>query len=164
MNILITGVPATGKSEISKALGKLINHKVINDKNFCKKNNLGDYKVIDSSKEYVVNIKALNTLFKIENKENKIFEGHLWCELSKSNLKSFDYVFLLVASKKLLLERQKKRKYPDIKIIENIFCQDVKYLDDVFNKKEKEYITIKVTNDLESNLKKIMVKLKWQKH
>ena len=63
-----------------------------------------------------------------------------------------------------MLERQKKRKYPDIKIIENIFCQDVKYLDDVFIMKEKEYITIKVTNDLESNLKKIMVKLKWQKH
>lgn len=164
MKILITGVPATGKSDISKALGKLHKHKVINDKEFSIKNNLGNYKTIDSSKEYIVDLKKLNSKFKEISKDNTIFEGHLWCELSKSNLKTFDKVIIIKAPKKLLIERQKKRKYPDIKIIENIFCQDVEYFENNLNSKGIDFIIVNVNNNLEDNLKKIMVKLKWQKH
>jgi broad-specificity NMP kinase len=68
MNILITGVPGTGKSEISKELAKKLKLKVINDKEFAKKNNLGKEKKIDSSKEYVVNLKNLILVLKIKKK------------------------------------------------------------------------------------------------
>ncbi len=163
MNILITGVPGTGKSEISKELAKKLKLKVINDKEFAKKNNLGKEKKIDSSKEYVVNLRKLNTCFK-HKKEDAIYEGHLWSELSKENLNSFDYIFILKASKKILLERQKKRKYPEIKIVENIFCQDVNYIPDLLKEKSTSFKIIKVDNNLKENLSKIMVKIKWLEH
>jgi len=163
MNILITGVPGTGKSEISKELAKKLKLKVINDKAFAKKNNLGKEKKIDSSKEYVVNLKKLNTCFK-NKKEDAIYEGHLWSELSKENLNSFDYIFILKVSKKILLERQKKRKYPEIKIVENIFCQDINYIPELLKEKSISFKIIKVDNNLKENLSKIMVKIKWLEH
>ena len=163
MNILITGVPGTGKTEIAKALAKAVKLKVINDKVFAKKNNLGREKIIDSSKEYVVDLKKFNAAFK-NKKQKAIYEGHLWSELSKDNLSSFDYIFVLKASKKLLIERQKKRKYPDIKIIENIFCQDTNYIPNMLDEKNSSFKIINVDNNLENNIKKIMVKIKWLEH
>lgn len=161
MKILITGAPGTGKSEISKALGKALKYKVINDKIFCKKNKLGVEKTIDSSKEYVVNIKDLNQIIKLQIKENTIFDGHLWCELSKSNLKNFDYIFVLIAPVGVLKKRLKERKYTDLKIVENIFCQECEYFEDSFKNKGINFKIINVNNNLNNNLKKIMVNLKW---
>ena len=148
MNILITGVPGTGKSEISKALAKKLKLKVINDKEFSRKNNLGKEKTIDSSKEYVVDITKLNNYFKKTFKEKTIYEGHLWGELSSANLSRFDMVFVIVVSKKLLIERQKKRGYTDIKIIENVFCQDVKYIQNTLKVKNIPFKIIKANNNL----------------
>lgn len=161
MKILIAGIPGVGKSEISKALGKLKKFKVINDKDYSIKNNLGYFEVIDGYKEYFVGINALNksVLKDLKSKEDMIFEGHLWCELSKSNLKYFDNIIVLTADKKLIYERLKKRDYRLVKIEENIFCQEHKYIPKEFDKKNKKYIMIKIGNNLTENVKKISEKI-----
>lgn len=161
MKILIAGIPGVGKSEISKALGKEKKFKVINDKDYSIKNNLGYFEVIDGYKEYFVGINALNksVLKELKSKDDRIFEGHLWCELSKSNLKYFDKIILLIADKKLIQERLKKRKYSLLKIEENIFCQEQGYISEIFESKKIKYIKIKIGNNIKDNIKKICEKI-----
>ncbi len=161
MKILISGIPGVGKSEISKELGKQKKYKVINDKDYCKKNNLGNFEVIESNKEYVVSIGALNKLISnyLKSKDNLIFEGHLWCELSKSNLKCFDKIILLTANKKLIYERLKKRGYGPVKIEENIFCQEHGYIPEIFDSKNIKYTKVKINDNIKDNIKKISEKI-----
>ncbi len=161
MKILIAGIPGVGKSEISKVLGKQKKFKVINDKDYSIKNNLGYYEVIDGYKEYFVGLNALNisVLKELKSKDNIIFEGHLWCELSKSNLKYFDKIIVLTTDKNTIRERLEKRKYRLVKIEENIFCQEHKYIPKEFDKKNTKYIVIKLNNNLKENVKKISEKI-----
>jgi adenylate kinase len=161
MKILIAGIPGVGKSEISKALGKLKKFKVINDKDYSIKNNLGYFEVIDGYKEYFVGINALNksVLKYLKSKDDIIFEGHLWCELSKNNLKYFDNIILLTADKKIIYKRLEKRGYRLVKIEENIFCQEQGYISEIFDSKKIKYTKIKIGNNLKNNLKKISEKI-----
>lgn len=161
MKILIAGIPGVGKSEISKALGKQKKFKVINDKDYSIKNNLGYFEVADDYKEYFVNINDLNKclLKELKSTENIIFEGHLWCELSKSNLKYFDKILVLTEDKKIIKERLEKRKYRLVKIEENIFCQEHKYIPLIFDSKKIKYIKVKLNNNLKENTKKISEKI-----
>jgi len=157
MKILICGIPGSGKTEISKELSKQTKYKVINDKKYCQKNNLGRFE----EKEYVVDVKLLNNQFSkdIKQLDNIIFEGHLWCELSKSNLKCFDKVLILTAPTKILRERLEERKYHLIKIEENIFCKENKYIENQLVNKNIKYITINTNNNLKENLKKVKGKI-----
>ncbi|MFA5745230.1 MAG: AAA family ATPase [archaeon] len=157
MRILITGIPGVGKSEIARELSKQIKYKIINDKKYSQKHKLGQME----SKEYNVDIKKLNEQFSkdIKQQDNVIFEGHLWCELSKANLKFFDKVFILTVPTKILRERLEKRKYTLIKIEENIFCKENKYIENQFDKKKQKYIMINTNNNLKENIKKLKGKL-----
>lgn len=161
MKILITGIPGVGKSEIAKALGKQKKYKVINDKEYSKKNYLGYFEIIEGEKEYFVSISDLNksVLKDLKSKDNLIFEGHLWCELSKRNLKYFDKIILLTADKKLIYERLKKRRYGAVKIEENVFCQEHGYISGVFDSKDIKYTKVKVNNNLKDNVKKVSDKI-----
>jgi len=161
MKILISGIPGVGKSEISKALGKQKKFKVINDKDYSIKNNLGNYEFFDGHKEYFVCLSALNkaVLKELKSKEDIIFEGHLWCELKKSNLKYFDKIIILTADSKIIRKRLEKRKYSQIKIEENLFCQENKYIQEVFNKNNIKYSVIKLNENLKENIKKICEKI-----
>jgi len=161
MKILITGIPGVGKSEISKTLAKQKKFKVFNDKEYSIKNKLGNYEKADGIKEYFVELKKLNAYSRkdLSSKDNIIFEGHLWCELSKSNLKLFDKVIVLTADSKIIRQRLEKRKYRQIKIEENLFCQDNKYIPELLKKKSKKYIIIKTNNNIKQNIKKISEKL-----
>ncbi len=161
MKILICGVPCVGKSEISKALGKEKKYKVINDKSFSKKNNLGNYEMVDDHKEYFVSLLKLNQSAKkeLKSKDNIIFDGHLWCELSNENLKLFDKIIILKAEPKIIRQRMEKRKYRLIKIEENLFCQENDYIPELLKKKKIKFTIINTTNNLEQNLKKTSEKL-----
>jgi len=161
ISIMITGVPGVGKSEIAKAIGTQFNQKIINDKIFCEKNNLGTH---NSIKEYVVDIKKLNAYLKNGFKYNAIYEGHLWCELSKNNLHKFNKIIILKTSKKIIENRLKQRKYSEVKIFDNIFCQDTKYFEKTLTDKNISFKIINIHNNLKENTKKILEQLKWQKH
>ena len=159
MLILITGIPGTGKTRITKEIHrKNTKYKfiVVNDKDFCEFNELGSY---NSDKEYEVDIVKLNKFLRSFLKENKrknyIFEGHLWAELSKVILRKFDFIFVLKLSKTQLRKRLIDRKYLPAKIEENLFCQTIDYIPDLLKSKSINFNIINVTSDVHSNLNKI---------
>ncbi len=159
MFILITGVPGTGKSTLAEELKKkLYKYKfsIINDKDFSKENKLGKE---CKDGEYEVGVVKLNKalsdyLSKYVNK-NIIFDGHLWCEVSKALLKKFTFVFLLESSETLLRKRMKERKYLPLKIEDNVFCQTTRYIPKLLKSKKIECNLIKVNDDIKLNIKKI---------
>ncbi len=156
MFILITGIPGTGKTTIANELKKHNKRfEVVSDKEFCLTLNIGQ----DENKEQVVDIKELSKAFLEYLRENKkkhvIFEGHLWSELPKSLLKKMNFVFVLVASKTLVKKRLSEREYSQLKIIENIFCQETNYLEDLLNSKNIFFYKINVNDNVKANLSKI---------
>ena len=161
MFILITGYPGTGKSVLSSILAKEYSFDVINDKEFSKSNNLGEED--KKEKEYLVDISKLNKAFSKFARENKnkniIFEGHLWGEMFASNLKQFKKIALLETSSKLLRKRYEHRKYSPIKIEENLFCQETKYIETILKEKHIKYILINTINNEVKNIKEIKKKL-----
>jgi len=164
MYVLITGTPGCGKSTLANLYGKRHPFKIINDKNYSKMNRLGtDDK---REKEYVVDIALLNKSFSdfIKNNEGKnfVFEGHLWPEMSKVNLNLFDKIILLKTDCKILRARYEERGYSEVKIEENLLCEDSFYVENLFKKKGVKYIGIKVNSDLKTNFKEIENKINYK--
>ncbi len=161
MFYLITGYPGTGKSTLSFILGHEYSFKVVNDKEFSKLNNLGE----ESKKEneYIVDITKLNKEFskfiRKNKNENIIFEGHLWGEMSKSNLMQFKKIVLLYTDPKLLRKRYEERNYSQIKIEENLFCEETKYIETILNSKGIKYILINTITNEVKNIKELKSKL-----
>ena len=123
MRIIITGTPGTGKSILAKVLGKALKHKVLNEKDFCRKKKIG--KIDKKTAELVVPLgrleKELNKL--LYREKNIILEGHLLCE-AKLNA---DIVLLLRTSPDILEERLRRRRYPEAKIQDNVLCEGIDY-------------------------------------
>ncbi len=161
MYLLITGYPGTGKTTLSKILGKEYSYKVVNDKSFSLANKLGEKD--NQEKEYIVDITKLNKEFskfiRTHKNENLIFEGHLWPEMSKSNLMKFKRIVLLETDLKLLRRRYEERNYLPAKIEENLFCEETKYIETILKGKGVKYILIKTTNNEVKNLKELKLKL-----
>jgi broad-specificity NMP kinase len=166
MKIILSGLPATGKTTLSNYINKnlRLNFNILNDKSFAINNNCGDYKKIYNKEEYIVDItklnKKINYYLKDNKKKNIILEGHLWCELSKALLKKFDFVFILKTSKNQLLNRYKKRGYSELKILDNIFCYENNYIENILKSKKIDYKVININKNLKSNLEKINKYLK----
>jgi broad-specificity NMP kinase len=163
MHFLITGSVASGKSEIANEIKKknpFQRFVIINDKEFSKKENLGTLN--KETGEYEVDIglfsRKISSLF--NKKKNIIFEGHLFCEVSKLVLKKMDFVFVLIPKEKILRERMKTRGYNVLKIEENILCFKTNYFEEKLSSKNIDFIKIEVTNDLKLNFKKINKHLK----
>jgi broad-specificity NMP kinase len=157
MYILITGLPGTGKTTIANNLKVYKKRfKVFSDKDYCLSQKLGQ---TNKQNELVVSIqelsKSLLSFIKENPYKNIIFEGHLWCELPKSILKKMDFVFVVVTSKTCLQKRLKERKYNDLKVIENLFCKETNYIENLLDSKNIFYYKINVNNNLKSNLNKI---------
>jgi len=158
MFYLVSGIPGCGKTEILKKFSlKHKSFKIINDKEFAKKHNTGTFDKKDN--EYLVDISKLNKAFVIFIKDTKnkdkeiIFEGHLWCEMSKSNLSKFTQVFVFDIPEKLLRERLEKRKYHLVKIEENIFCRNNRYIENLFEKKGISFKKVLLNNNINDNVK-----------
>ena len=121
MLILITGVPASGKSFIAKELAKKINFKYINEKDLLMKN---EYEIKEEAGEKIkiIDPKTLND--KVKSLEgNFVLEGLVLPETKVF----FDYVVILYEDEEKLKKRMKKRKYGDLKIEENLFVQKTNY-------------------------------------
>ncbi len=157
MKILITGTPGTGKTAIARKLAKKLNFKLINEKNFALKTKTGKKKgkeiEIDTKKFQ----KKINELLK--DKKNIIIEGHVLCEMK---IKA-DLVFLLRTKRALLEKRLKKKGYNEIKIQDNLFCEETDYCKKKTLKNYKKVIEVKNEKTLNSSLQKILKKIQGKK-
>lgn len=166
MHILITGPVGSGKSTIANEIKtKIPSFKflVISDTEFSKKNNLGYFD--KESKEYVVDVSQFSkkVLEILKTKKNVIFEGHLFSEIPKLILKKMNFIFVLKTSEKNLRKRMNERGYDFLKIEENIFCSNTDYFENKLQSKNIDFISLKVTDNLKLNYKKIYKYLKIKK-
>ena len=115
MNIAISGTPGVGKTTIAKLLGKKLNLKVINEKDFALKKGIGSFNEMDELEIPIDEFeKTANALLLKEG--NIIFEGHLLCEMK---LKVDKFIVLTLDPEKLQL-RLELRNYSAEKVQANV--------------------------------------------
>jgi len=113
MKIAVTGVPGTGKTEVSKVLAKKLNYKLIRIDDLAEK--LNAFVGYDEERECkILDMEKLKEEVK-KIKENTILEGHV------SHLLPVDLIIILRCNPEILKERLEKR-YPDkpLKVKENV--------------------------------------------
>ena len=132
MLIVITGTPGTGKTEVSKALGKIIGARVIRLSEFANEKKLASgfnkkmgCSLVDAEKLR----KALLSELKKANAGNIVVEGHLACEMRIPA----DFVFVLRCNPKILGRRMEMRDYPEEKINGNMMAEMLDYCTQLSN-------------------------------
>ena len=126
MLIVISGVPGTGKSDVSKELSKLIDAKVIDLKAVAVKRELVEG--LDEKRSTIVlNEKRITGAIKKEMKEKGkyVLDSHLGHFVDKKLVK---LLIILRCDPKVLEKRLKKRGYHINKVSENVMAE---YLDTV---------------------------------
>lgn len=126
MKILITGTPGTGKSSVAKEICSrkgwiLLSLKEIAERHGCITGKEGRERIVDVRK-----LKAA-TLRELKGKKNAVVEGHLGCEFRLP----VGFVFVLRTHPDELKKRMQKRKYPKIKIEENLMAEMLDYCSQV---------------------------------
>ena len=118
--LIITGVPGTGKTTISKLLQEKLNatHIDVTKLAICEKNT---QKTDEKRETLIVNMKTLSEkLVFLINKSTKlvIIDGHYSPELIETDL--IEKIFVLRRAPWIIKEELEKRGYPKDKILENI--------------------------------------------
>src|SRR3989338_7729746 len=123
MIIVITGTPGTGKSVLAKFVAKKYKLSLVQDKVFARKNKCG--KIDAKTKEFEVDLQKFRKKIKefLKTRSNSVLEGHLFCEFP---LKA-DKVFVLTCEPKILEKRLRKRNYSEVKVLDNVFCEQEGY-------------------------------------
>ncbi|MFA5412261.1 MAG: adenylate kinase family protein [Candidatus Micrarchaeia archaeon] len=126
MKILITGTPGTGKSSVAKEICSrkgwpLLSLKEIAGKHGCIIGKEGGERIVDVRKLRAATIREL------KGKKNAVVEGHLGCEFRLP----VKFVFVLRTHPDELKERMRKRKYPKMKIEENLMAEMLDYCSQV---------------------------------
>ncbi len=122
--LAITGTPGTGKSQLARFLNSKMGFGMIEEKALIRKHGIG---VWDSTqKEYEVDVSALKKVLQREIRnitKQTVIVGHLLCEIRLP----VNGIIILTCSPTLLEKRLRKRNYSDLKIQENLFCEEEKY-------------------------------------
>ena len=123
---VVTGTPGTGKTTWAKEIGKKFKWEVKNDKTLAH-----EHKAVFThdtiNHEDVVDITKWSPFLKKELKhaqDSIVLEGHLFCEMRLP----VNGVIVLTCPVKELEKRLRKRKYSEVKIQDNLFCEDTKYV------------------------------------
>jgi adenylate kinase len=120
--IVITGNPGVGKHTIGTAIANQLNYTILDLNKFVIMNNATFSSSDDESSLEVDATIASRAIKKEFNKgENLVIIGHLAPYLLRSN--QIDLVAILRKHPKYLLQVYKRRKYPLLKIKENITCE-----------------------------------------
>lgn len=157
MKIVITGVPGTGKTEIAGKIGKKLKYNILNEKDFALKTKTGKKNGKEIEIDTVKFRKKINEFLKTE--KNIIIEGHVLCEIK---IKA-DLVFLLRTKPELLEKRLKKRKYNEVKIQDNLFCERTDYCRKKCLENYSDFIEIKNEKSITNSTEKIMKKISHEK-
>ncbi|PIN99311.1 MAG: hypothetical protein COT90_00060 [Candidatus Diapherotrites archaeon CG10_big_fil_rev_8_21_14_0_10_31_34] len=169
MKIIITGTPGTGKTVIAGKLGKKLEYKVINEKDFALKTKSGKQtfskslikKSSQANKEIEIDTKKFEKKINefLKEKDNLVLEGHVLCEM-KINV---DKIFVLRTKREILEKRLKKKKYNEVKIQDNLFCEEIDYCSKKALKNYKKVTEIMNEKTLNSSIQKIIKKIKEKK-
>ncbi|MFH0970662.1 MAG: AAA family ATPase [Candidatus Diapherotrites archaeon] len=120
----ITGTPGTGKTYWAKVIQPILTANIVSDNDVARRSGAGSYD--SSSNEVEVDITALRKILirKIKNTHHSlIIEGHLLCEMSLP----LNGLIILTCPVPILQKRLRKRKYSDVKILDNCFCEETHY-------------------------------------
>jgi adenylate kinase len=153
MKIMITGVPGSGKSTYAKLLTKELGIKSFNDKDFVV--DADEIELYGSKVKDVDIVKFEKKARKeLKGKEEFILEGLLFPETEIE----VDLILILEPNEEELEKRMKEREYSDLKIAENIYCQETNYFYELLTGKiDKEKIhVIKMDKEIKDNMERIL--------
>ncbi len=131
ITLLLTGVPGTGKTTLARELAPALNARVLVEKIFASKKGVGKWN--DQTKEFDVDLPALRKelLARIcSAKHNLIIDGHLSCDIRLP----VSGVIVTHCPYSTLERRLRSRNYSEVKIQENLFCEETHYADDAVKK------------------------------
>lgn len=113
MKLLITGVPGTGKTLISKKLAEMLNLKYINVGEFAKEN----FNFPIEEDEIVIDENEIEK--KLKGLDNIILDSHIPFKADKA--------VILRCNPSILQERLRQRRYPEEKIKDNLLSEILDY-------------------------------------
>ncbi len=143
MKLLITGVPGTGKTLISKKLAELLNLNYINVGEFAKDN--FDFPIEED--EIIIDEKEVEK--KLKELENIVIDSHIPFKADKA--------LILRCNPPILLERLRQRRYPEEKIKDNLLSEILDY--EIYAVKElfsEEDIYEVLSEDVDETMKEIL--------
>lgn len=113
MKLLITGVPGSGKTIISKKLAELLNLAYINVGEFAKDN----FDFPTEEDEIIIDEKKVEK--RLKELDNIVIDSHIPFKADKA--------VILRCNPSILLERLRERRYPEEKIKDNLLSEILDY-------------------------------------
>ncbi|NYZ78980.1 AAA family ATPase [Candidatus Micrarchaeota archaeon] len=151
MRIALTGVPGTGKTAISYALGKK-GFEVIHLNEIVEGKKL--WKEVDEFGSKIVNMRKLQLEANriLRGKRNCIVEGHLACDMK---LKC-DLAIVCRTKPEILERRLRERDYPERKLNGNMLCELLDYCTIRSLDNYKKVYEIETSGSMKKNVEEIM--------